>query len=100
MWHVINSTGADRKSIDYPLREHHVVARALGPAGQLAHVLGQDAGELGHPLHVRLHALGVRLGPVPHLTLLLTETLNCGGERGCVCGVFGGHFAESYAKAC
>lgn len=61
--------------LTHPLCEHYIVSRPFGPAGELAHVFGKNAGKLRHPFHEGLHSFRIRLRAVPHLTLLLSEAL-------------------------
>lgn len=65
----------------HPVGKHNVVACALGPTGEFAYIPRQYSSVLGHPLHKRLHSLGVHLVTIPCLALLLAITLTWG-----VCG--------------
>lgn len=60
-------------TVTYLWRKHHIVAGALGPAGQLAHVPRQDAGILGNPFHECFDAFHIRLITIFGLTLLMTK---------------------------
>lgn len=57
--------------------ENVEVSRPVGSAGELAFVLGRDAGVFGNPNHGGAQSTGVQVEAVVGLALLLTEALTC-----------------------
>lgn len=57
----------------YLWRKYHIVASALGSAGQFAHIRWQDACIFGNPFHKSFDSFCIRLIAVFGLTLFMTK---------------------------